>query len=233
MSVSRVLRKRSHCPSYKEKGEWDIPAHYRRKVQDKLYPIEVIEEDPVSTLCKVHYIGYSSVYDEWKEKDAIVDTNTEDPDEDLSQSKRFSLHQELATRIKTALSSSRKSSPTVRIDLPFDRIEFNGGLGIHGVKKSCIRGIQHYTISKFQDLNVLLGDDWHYRGVNINGDFCYVILNTVDFYLYHRRRLKEFVPSAGSVKEVCRDRGDVLVFCFVKGDGTPAQFGKDKNIFVS
>jgi hypothetical protein len=51
----------------------------------------------------------------------------------------------------------------------------------------------------------------------MNRDFCYVILNTVEFYLYHRRPLKEFVLSDGKMKEICRRMGDMLVFCFVKG----------------
>lgn len=79
------------------------------------------------------------------------------------------------------LNSSRKESPVVRIDMPFDRIEFNGGIRMCGKEKRCVRGIPHYTISKYEDLNGLLGSNWHYRGININGDFCYVVLNTVEF----------------------------------------------------
>ena len=246
---AKVLRKRSHIPDYREKKESDIPAPYRKKIhhkiKDNLFPIEVVEEDTDSARYKVHYIGYSSAYDEWRERDAIVDIedphpqdpNPEDPNPEnlvFYDIGRFSLYRELATRVKSALNSSRKASPIVRIDLPFDKIEFDGGLRVYGVKKCFIRGAQHYGISKFQDLNQLLGVDWHCRGININGDFCYVILNTVEFFLYHRRSLKEFVPSAdGGVKEICRHTGDMLVFSFVKGDGTPAQFGKDRTIFVN
>ena len=245
LPVSRVLRKRLSCPDYKEKKESDIPASYLKKIQSRtndLFPIEVIEEDPDLARYKV---GYSSVYDEWKEKDTIVDIRDPNPDDpnpenpmccDQGQIERFLLYYELATRIKTTLNSSRKESPTVRIDLPFDRIEFYGGLRVHGVKKCCIRGIQRYTITKFEDLNLPLGVNWHFRGINTNGDFCYVILSTVEFYLYHRRSLKEFVPSPtvnGEVKEITRRTGDMLVFSFVKGDGTPAQFGKDRTIFVN
>lgn len=237
-TVTRVLRKRLNPPDYKEKKETDLPAAFKKrhlKNNDELYPVEVIEED--LTRYKVHYLGYSSSYDEWKEKEAVVDIedpNNEDPTScDGGHLERFSLYHELATRIKTALNSSRKESPIVKIDLPFDKIEFDGGLRTYGVEKRYVHGIQRYTISKFQDLNPLLGVDWHYRGININGDYCYVILNTVEFYLYHRRALKEYVPSGGGVKEVNRRTGDMLVFCFVKGNGTPAQFGKDRNVFVN
>ena len=117
--------------------------------------------------------------------------------------------------------------------MPFDRIEFNGGLRTCGMKKRSIRGIDHYTIAKYQDLNGLLGDNWHYNGLNINGDFCYVLLDTVEYYLYKRRPMKEFIPLMdGSVKEAKRDVGDMLVFTFVRGDGTPDRFGKDKELFI-
>ena len=87
--------------------------------------------------------------------------------------------------------------------MPFDRIEFNGGLRTRGMKKRSIRGIDHYTIAKYQDLNGLLGDNWHYKGLNINGDFCYVLLDTVEYYLYKRRPMKEFIPLIVQCKKQC------------------------------
>ena len=90
----------------------------------------------------------------------------------------LSIISELGTRIKSALNSNRKGSPLVRIDMPFDSIEFDGGLQRFGTKKRFVKGVQRYSISSYQDLNTLLGAGWHYRGININGDFCYIILNT-------------------------------------------------------
>ena len=255
-SSARSLRKRTRCPDYKEKKESDIlsdiPAsHHKilRRRKDNLYAIEIIEEDQEAARYKVHYVGYSCAYDEWKEKDAIVDIGDQNPDPedpnpgpnacpmyyDHGLIKRFSLYYELATRIKIALNSSRKGSPMVRIDLPFDKIEFNGGLRTYGVKKCCVRGIEYYTITKFQDLNPLLGVNWHWRGIDVNGDFCYVILKTIEFYLYPRRPIKEFIPSADGKppEEVQRPTGEMLVFRFVQGDGVSAQFGVDKTIFVN
>ena len=199
-----------------------------RSSKTNLYPIEVVDED--STRYEVHYVGYSSKHDEWQMKSDVVHLEHGDSDEDapnpqISQH-RFSLYHELATRIKTALNSSRKESPVIKIDMPFDGTEFYGGLRICGEKKRFVRGIQRYTITKYKDLNGLFGANWHYRGINANGDFCYVLLNTVEFYLYS---MKEFTPSTnGEVKEVKRD---MLVFTFVRGDGTPDTFGKDKDIF--
>ena len=117
--------------------------------------------------------------------------------------------------------------------MPFDRIEYDGGLRRLGTEKQYLRGVKHYTVSKFQDLNPLLGVNWYYRGLSVNGDFCYVILNTVEFYLYRRRPMKEYVPVSSDVKEISQNIGDMLVFSFVKGNGTCDQFGTNKAIFVN
>ena len=39
----------------------------------------------------------------------------------------FTLYTELRNKIKSAL-NSRKESPVVRIDMPFDKLQFDGGL---------------------------------------------------------------------------------------------------------
>ena len=231
----------AHRVNYKKLSELKLPKASRSRPstvdQEHLYPVEIVEED--SLRYKVHYVGYSRSFDEWKSKEEIVALG-EDADEDtggvelVPNSERFMLYNELAIRIKTSLNSHRKLSPVVRIDMPFDRIEFDGGLRISGKEKRSIHGVQRYTIAQFQDLNRLLGVNWHFRGINANGDFCYVIRNTVEYYLYHRRPLKEFMPSTeGSSPIKLRDTGYMLVFTFVRGDGTSDKFGTDPQIFVN
>ena len=146
----------------------------------------------------------------------------------------FSLYRELANRIKSSLRSGRKESPIIRIEMPFDRITFDGGLGLCGVKQLFMCGSRRYTISSYKDLNCLLGVDWHVCGINENGDFCYVLLNTLVFYLYHHQPLVEYVPtSVGTARELKSDCGYALVFSFVRGDGTPERFGNDSSIFCN
>lgn len=241
-NVFKRLRKPKSIVSYKEPKESDIysniPCSKRRKSKpkDELFPIEVVDED--ASRYKVHYVGFSSTHDEWTSKEEVVDLASGEDSDSLNDktcmaADRFSLYRELATKIKLALNSSRKESPEVRIDMPFDKIEFQGGLMQCGVKKRYIRGIQRFCIQKYQDLNGLLGKDWHFRGLNSNGDFRYIILSTVEFYLYNRRPIKEYFPSDSCPEPLERTLGNMLVFTFVKGDGTPAQFGKDRNIFVN
>jgi len=71
----------------------------------ELYRVEVVEEDIASSQVKVRYIGYSANFDEWKEKEEIVDLSDSDSEDDVPESlsgtiQRFSLLQKLAVRIK-------------------------------------------------------------------------------------------------------------------------------------
>ena len=64
--------------------------------------------------------------------------------------------------------------------MPFDAVTFNGGLRLLGTESKKVQGIQHYTIKHYRDLNPLLGKNWHFRGLNVNADYGYVILETLD-----------------------------------------------------
>ncbi len=69
---------------------------------------------------KVHYVGYSRSYDEWKDREELVDFDEADVDQIVSDDvliKPFSLHSELALKIRTSLLGGRKDSPMIRIDM--------------------------------------------------------------------------------------------------------------------
>ena len=183
---------------------------------------------------KVHYVGYGSQHDEWRDEADIVPLDVSDTERDCDPVPRpFSLYSELRNKIKTALSSGRKESPVVRIDMPFDKLQFDGGLKQYGIFVRTFRGIDRYNIGHYRDLNVLLGKNWHFRGLNSQGDFCYVIKGTVEFYLHKRHPLQEFFPTEEGVETLRQtlDLGYMLTFNFVRGDGTPTDFGKDRVIF--
>lgn len=55
---------------------------------------------------KIHFVGYSSRYNEWHSVSELVD-KAMGVEEDIA----FSLHKEFASQIKANLGSSRKSSP--------------------------------------------------------------------------------------------------------------------------
>ena len=64
-----------------------------------------------------------------------------------------------------ALNSSHKD-PEVRIEMPIDRILFDGGLKQQGHYLTMTHGHTLYTITKYSDLDNLLGKGWHIRGLN-------------------------------------------------------------------
>lgn len=234
MMSSRQLRKRAR-PNYKEPSESDIylsaecaspyrlPKSSRPQPLTSLYPIEILEED--TTKYKVHYIGYSSKHDEWKDKEDVVNLD----DDPVTEAEALSLNYELASKIKSSLNSSRKDSPVVKILMPFGKADFDTGLKVCGKTKTVTHGVERYTVQRYQDLDELLGKNWHYRGINDNGDFCYAILETIEFYIYRRRAIQEYTPfmnSSGTIipEKKHRNTGYMLAFCFVRSNGTPDRF---------
>ena len=234
--------------NYREASDVRLPRAERVQAgRDKLYPVEVIEKE--DRRVKVHYVGYSTKYDEWREESDLEPVNTSETSQGAASSEDmtcdgcsfepFSLHNYmyLKVKIKQSLCCTRKSSPEVRIVVPFDAITFNGGLKMLGTQSKKAQGVQHYTIKHYQDLNPLLGKHWHYRGLNVNADDGYVILETVDFYLRKCKPLEEYVPSQEQDDEspsTCMsliDTGHHLTFSFVCGYGSRSTFGKDKKVF--
>lgn len=70
--------------------------------------------------------------------------------------------------------------------------------------------------------------------MNINGDYGYAIMETVEFHLRKCKPLKEYLPPESEEDPVFLsfvDTGYVLNFSFVCGYGTFSTFGKDKDIF--
>ena len=58
----------------------------------------------------------------------------------------FSLYGDIRNRIKRSLKFGRKSSPTVKVIMPFDPLLFNGGLKCAETPYQMKSGIQHYSV---------------------------------------------------------------------------------------
>jgi len=127
----------------------------------------------------------------------------------------FHLHTELSYQIKLALSSSR-SDPDTRIEIPFDKFLFVGGMQQAGKLLKKHRGHGVYGIKKYSDLVPILGERWHIRVLNKQLDFCYAKLETVRYYLYTRQPLPDFQPG---YEDSYIPTGHVLIFRFVRVDG--------------
>ena len=112
-------------------------ANPQRK-DTKLYDIVVTEVDKANKILKIHYVGYSSRFDEWrpfgddegseyfpfvrKEKLFI-------PSENSLVDRTQTFHGQLFREIKKKLWSGRREDPEISIDLIVDQDVFIEGLG--------------------------------------------------------------------------------------------------------
>jgi len=112
-----------------------------------------------------HYEGYNTMYDEWRDEADIVPLETDEKPVEF-----FNLHSKLARRIKQSLNCVRKETPMVRIDMPFNFVLYEGGLKARGYFAREYYRTERYKIRYYKDLNTLLSTNWHWRGLNLNGD---------------------------------------------------------------
>lgn len=201
--------------------------------ENKLYRLKVLEEDLNNNLVKVRYIGYSSEYDEWRLRDEIVDLSDDSSENDCTDFpasiQHFCLFQELALRIKSLLSSNRKGDPICRIIMSFDSISFDSLI----VRSTALPKTrlnprrQVYTIINVTKLEDLLGERWYIRGLNLAGDFCFITPSSVKFYLRHNKGRADYqIQSDGTMLKKIYGKGCQLIFSFVRGDGTSAQWSE-------
>ena len=166
----RELRSKKNV-NYQELADLQLPRARRKHhldISNELFPVHILEESEYRM--KVHYVGFASKYDEWKDASELESLETDEVDKEDSEDgssvtsyfQPYSLYKNLSVKIKQALSCDRKSSPRVRIVMPFDVIQFNGGLKLCGVPSKKVRGIQQYHIRHYRDLNSLLGRNWHF-----------------------------------------------------------------------
>ena len=206
--------------NYREMVDIKLPRAQRTiKDRGELYPVEVVGDDGRGRV-KLHYVGYSSCHDEWRDESEVVPIESSQTEHSMEMDCSsityipFSLYTELGNRIKSSLMSRRKESPTIKIELSFDKVLFEGGLKVFGTESRYFRGVQRYKIAKYSDLNPVLGLNWHFCGINPHGDFCYVILSTVEYYLHKRAPLKEYFPTTDGSDSFTlrpRDLGYMLV----------------------
>ena len=208
------IKKRTRRPTshlYAEPHTQKQSTASRRK---NLYDVEVIEEDGAKV--KIHYIGYSTKYDEWKSRDEVILKKPR-------MATDFHPLTELACQIKKRLLPSRHQDPSIRIQVPGTREAFTQ-LAAASIPKEGDK----YTISSYADLEPILGEKWFLRIANKNRDFSYVILSTVEHHLTTPRSLLEYEPVRAedgtiSFEPVYLEQCYSIVFTFVRGDGNRKQ----------
>ncbi len=118
------------------------------------------------------------------------------------------IYQELGNKIKKSIKRIEKGF--------FKQLAFNSDLEMLGTKKqknSWSATLQNKTISK-----TVLWRLWL-----CNSLYCC-------FLYFTAHTLTEYFPSPSFIpQKSTRHMVHILIFCFIRGDGTPSMFGKDKN----
>ena len=194
--------------------------------------MQIIDRDKSSNRVKIHFVGYSEDFDEWRNADSFVNSEKSDlgrllprfmPSEDSLPDRASALFSHLSKEIKFALFSTKRESPGVRIEERIELDIYHKYLQNIGVVKK-LRGHDVHCVDNNFDLCDLLGDKWFERIQNINGDFCYVTPGTVQFWLHEKKAVKEFFYVGDKLLEGHIENDLLVIFTFVRGDGVKAEY---------
>ena len=181
---------------------------------------------------KIHYVGYSARHDEWIRKSEVRYKPVRDShrtDQNAAESPgstnaAFLVFSTLGCCIKQKLvPSGAREDPAVRIQLPCTKESFQI-IKQRGRRLGKSLSRDTYTLRNYNDLDDLLGESWHLRISNTNGDFSYVIIETIRFYMLHPRSLMDFEAQGETIDDLkftpfYTEQPTALVFQFVKKDG--------------
>ena len=174
-----------------------------------IFSLQIVDRDKIQNKVKIHFIGYSSDFDEWRDGDDLVDSEKSSlgrfvtrftPSEDSLSDRASALFSRLSREIKFSLFSTKRESLEVWIEMQIDMDIYYTHLQNSGfVKKS--RGREVHCVDNNSQLYDLPGSKWFERIQNVNGDFCYVIPGTVTFWLHEKKPVKEFVYVGDTLVE--------------------------------
>ncbi|KXJ17937.1 Coagulation factor VIII [Exaiptasia diaphana] len=134
--ADRIKRESKVPARYIEEFSSKCPLKKRQtsKKDNNLYDIEVTEVDKAKKRIKIHYIGYSTEYDEWRSfgdgaKFPFVRLEKLNlPSSDSLQDRKEIFHGQLYREIKKKLYSGRRDDPMTRIELRVEPDVFEEGL---------------------------------------------------------------------------------------------------------
>ena len=216
--MSYTLRTRKSVKYYDNSP---LPRAIKTKpVDNKIYSIEVIDTKDDKVL--IHYVGYDRKYDEWRSKEEIIKPRLEKTLQKEDVYRPFSFYDELGYQIKLALDSKRRKEPDVRIEMPFDRLVFDGGLKQHGNFIGNFHGHEVFSVLQYSCLDSLLGEGWWYRCLNHLLNFCYVNKDSIRFHIHNRISVKHYNPERKEMEEI--SGGYSFIFKFVRMDGCATEW---------
>ncbi|XP_031557298.1 uncharacterized protein LOC116293932 [Actinia tenebrosa] len=143
--TTRVKRESKFPVRYMQEFSSDFASKQRKssKKDNNLYDVVVTEVDKSKKRIKIHYVGYSTKYDEWKSFGDgasfpfVRHEKLNIPSADSIGDRQEIFHGQLYREIKRKLFSGRRDDPAVRIELRVEPDVFEGGLAtvVRGIKK--------------------------------------------------------------------------------------------------
>ena len=204
-------------------ANYTLPRPQKEK-KSQLYDVEILEE--AGAQVKVHYVGYGNEFDEWRPRvEIVLNKPSFSHQTTVEHAEPTSPLTNLACCILKRLMPSRSESPDVRIQVPCDATTFKDleekGTLIGNRSAQGAGLARRYTIVSYAHLDDLFGQQWHFRVVNTVGDFSYVILKTVVFYLVPILKHEVKKEDGGTLKFIPMyvEQPTFVVFSFVRGDG--------------
>lgn len=214
------LRKRPK-PDYRrlDRGEDVLPKSGLSVGDDKwptskLWRLEIIEErlvDGVEQL-RVHYSGWSNVWDEWRPKSEIIDTPSE---HELSDA-YLQFVSQIKIKVKERLNLSRLEDPEVSLQIPVQQETFEIFVANIGAQLHATKGVRKILRASLSSWSSVLGDNWWWRIGNEAGDFAYIKKDTLQLWITERQPLVEYTKD---LKRRLVHRGYICVVRFVKRTG--------------
>ena len=176
---------------------------------------------------KIHYVGYSSRFDEWNPfgeeegSECFLFVRKEKlfiPSENSLVDRTKTFHGQLFCEIKKKLWSGRREDPEISIDLNVEQDVFMEGLGsvLLGIIQ---RGKNVYQVKSNRMLDPFLGMKWDERILNPAGDFVYVIPGTIKYWMGQRNPITGYKIIGEQYIKSEIENSYFITFQFVRGDG--------------
>lgn len=224
-------KRMSHAPKRFVDDFYEIGAanvskvEKRLKIDKNLHEVEIVDVNKERKQMKIHFVGLSEEFDEWRDYDGERDysplVRLEKvflPNGGSMEDRRNIFHDQLYRVIKRKLWSGRRDDPEVRIEMNVDPDVFSTGLGQVTLSTSQ-RGKDVYSVTDNRLLDGVLGLKWDERIMNSSGDFAYVEKNTVRFWMTKKTPIQEYKYIGGKYVKCEIEDAYMLVFTFVRGDG--------------
>ncbi|XP_046568810.1 uncharacterized protein LOC124277184 [Haliotis rubra] len=186
----------------------------------QLFDVKIIESktDADGTdLVKVHYVGFSSKFDQWVKASATVTRSSL-----MSNDPKDVFLFNVLSSVRDNLTVSRGIDSRVVIRIPITSPDVTTSLTDIAQKVSSVSSYVRHEF-RFNDVHgpdILFGNDWWYRIVNKANDFAYVNRETVLFGYYERKMREEYTLN-NDLKLV--HRGFMFFLRFVKEKGNRSE----------